>query len=75
VTISIKSREVTVKGPRGELTRAFKHANLALELVGGNKDAGTPAKKLRVDLWFGNRKQTASIRTVSARKRWPTRGL
>lgn len=64
VTLHIKSRNVTVKGPRGELSRAFKHVNLAFELVGGNKDQGKNPKKLRVDLWFGNRKQLATIRTV-----------
>lgn len=57
---------MTVKGPRGELSRAFKHLNLAMELIGGNKDKGTNPKKLRVDLWFGNRKQLATIRTVSS---------
>ena len=65
VTINLKSRNVTVKGPRGELSRAFKHLSLAFELIGGNKDKGTNPKKLRVDLWFGNRKQLATIRTVS----------
>ncbi|GAB5031355.1 60s ribosomal protein l9 [Nannochloropsis oceanica] len=64
VTMTIKSRHVTVKGPRGELSRGFKHLNLAFELVGGNKDKGTNPKKLKVDLWFGNRKQLATIRTV-----------
>ncbi len=64
MTLDIKSRNVKVKGPRGELERSFKHLNLAMELVGGNKDKGTNPKKLRVDLWFGNRKQLATIRTV-----------
>lgn len=64
VTLEIKSRNVKVKGPRGELERGFKHLNLAFELIGGNKDKGTNPKKLRVDLWFGNRKQLATIRTV-----------
>jgi len=64
VTINIKSRNVTVKGPRGELTRSFKHVNLAFELVGGNKDKGRNPTKLRVDLWFGDRKQLATIRTI-----------
>lgn len=64
MTLEIKSRNVKVKGPRGELERGFKHLNLAFELVGGNKDKGTNPKKLRVDLWFGNRKQLATIRTV-----------
>lgn len=64
MTLEIKSRNVKVKGPRGELERGFKHLNLAFELIGGNKDKGTNPKKLRVDLWFGNRKQLATIRTV-----------
>lgn len=64
VTLEIKSRNVKVKGPRGELERGFKHLNLAFELIGGNKDKGTQPKKLKVDLWFGNRKQLATIRTV-----------
>ncbi len=46
------------------MERPFKHLNLAFELVGGNKDKGTKPKKLRVDLWFGTRKQLATIRTV-----------
>ena len=64
VTLNIKSRHVTVKGPRGELSRAFKHLNIAFELIGGNQDKKTNPKKLKVDLWFGNRKQLATIRTV-----------
>jgi len=57
VTVDVKAREVTVKGPKGELKRSFKHLNLALELVDGGK-------KVRCDLWFGIRKQLACIRTV-----------
>lgn len=49
VTIDVKSRVVTVTGPRGELVQSFKHLNLDLQKSGKNK--------LRVDLWFGNRKQ------------------
>ena len=64
MTLEIKSRNVKVKGPRGELSRGFKHLNLAFELIGGNPAKGTNPKKLRVDLWFGNRKQLATIRTV-----------
>ena len=57
VEISVKARKVHVKGPRGELTRTFKHVSLDLELV-------SPTK-LRIDLWFGTRKQLATIRTIS----------
>lgn len=50
IKIDVKSRIVTVAGPRGSLTRNFKHLNLDIQSVAGGK-------KLRVDLWFGNRKQ------------------
>lgn len=48
VTLDVKSRVVTVTGPRGELVQSFKHVNLDLQKTGN---------KLRVDLWFGTRKQ------------------
>jgi len=56
VTVDINARVVTVKGPRGELTRDFKHINMDLRKVG--------EKNIRVDLWFANRKQLACVRTV-----------
>merc|ERR1719352_1648225 len=57
VTIDIKARTVTVKGPRGELTRAFKHRAMEMTKV----DDG---KKIRVDIWFGLKKQLAGLRTI-----------
>lgn len=48
VTLEVKSRVVTVNGPRGELVQSFKHVNLDLQKMDN---------KLRVDLWFGTRKQ------------------
>lgn len=56
VTCDIVSRVVTVKGPRGELVRDFKHIDMELTKVGD--------KKIRVDLWFAHRKQLAAVRTV-----------
>ena len=55
VEIVLKGREVTVKGKRGEITRNFRHLTLDIQRV---------QAKLRVDLWFGNRKQLACVRTV-----------
>lgn len=49
VKLEVSSRIVKVTGPRGELTQSFKHLKLDMQKVG--------KKKLRVDLWFGNRKQ------------------
>ena len=56
VTVTCKARDVTVVGPRGTLQRAFKHVQLDMRMVS--------PQKLRVDLWFGTRKQVATIRTI-----------
>ena len=48
---------VTVKGKRGTIVREFKHLNVDITHM-------KEARKLRVDLWFGNRKQLACIRTI-----------
>jgi large subunit ribosomal protein L9e len=56
VTVEIAARIVKVTGPRGSLTRDFKHINMDLRKVGD--------KSVRVDLWFATRKQLACVRTV-----------
>ena len=56
VEVEINARSVKVTGPRGSLTRDFKHINMDLRKVGKNS--------IRVDLWFANRKQLACVRTV-----------
>jgi len=48
---------VTVTGPRGVLRREFKSVNFAIAMRG--------AKSIRVDMWFGNRKEKACLRTVT----------
>jgi large subunit ribosomal protein L9e len=55
VTVAVKSRIVTVKGPKGELTREFKHMQLDMQL-------SEDGKSLKVDLWFGNRERVAAVR-------------
>lgn len=49
VEVEVESRVVTVTGPRGKLVQSFKHVNLDMQKTGKNS--------LRVDLWFGKRKQ------------------
>ena len=56
VEVEINARVVKVTGPRGSLTRDFKHINMDLRKVGKNS--------IRVYLWFANRKQLACVRTV-----------
>jgi large subunit ribosomal protein L9e len=56
VKLSLDGRKVTVTGKRGTISRDFSHVTLDMRRV--NKT------QLRVDLWFGNRKQLACVRTV-----------
>ena len=49
-------RVITVSGKRGTLVREFKHINLDI--------TKTEEGNVKVDLWFGKRKQLACIRTV-----------
>lgn len=65
VEVEIKARCVTVKGPRGTLTRDFKHVDMDLQLIGGvDEETGVEKKFVRVDLWFATRKQLACVRTI-----------
>lgn len=55
VKVTVKNRSVRVEGPRGVLTRKFKQ-QLDIEMIG--------KKKLRVQKWFGIRKELATVRTI-----------
>merc|ERR1711973_44692 len=56
VTVRVKSRTVTVKGPRGTLVRNFRHLPI---------DISMPAKHtVKVEKWFGKHKELAAVRTV-----------
>ena len=60
MTITSKCREITVKGPLGTLQRSFKH--MSLDVQQGKDESGKNI--LKVDLWFGDRANVASIRTI-----------
>lgn len=57
VKVVVNARVVTVTGKKGTITREFKHINLDMQHIEAER-------KIRVDLWFGNRKQLACIRTI-----------
>ncbi|XP_076446021.1 large ribosomal subunit protein uL6-like [Babylonia areolata] len=56
VSISVKSRKVTVKGPRGTLSRSFRHLPVDMLMTAGDT--------LKVEKWFGNRSELAAVNTV-----------
>lgn len=56
VTCTVKNSLITVTGPRGKLTRTFAHAKLQIELIAKNT--------IKVQKWFGNRRELAVVRTV-----------
>ena len=61
VTVEVKTKEVKVKGPRGELFRSFKHIrNLDMHITGHKH------KKVHLEMWFAARKTVSSVRTVAA---------
>ncbi|XP_072982406.1 large ribosomal subunit protein uL6 [Typha latifolia] len=57
VAVRVKAKLIEVEGPRGKLTRNFKHLNLDFQLV-------EDGRKLKVEAWFGTRKTMAAIRTA-----------
>merc|ERR1712168_509953 len=56
IQASVKSRVITVKGDRGTLVKSFKH--LAIDIY------KTDNKTIKVEKWFGTKKQLAAVRTV-----------
>ncbi|KAK6146401.1 hypothetical protein DH2020_020270 [Rehmannia glutinosa] len=49
VKIKVKAKVIEVEGPRGKLSRNFKHLNLDFQLI---TDEETGKKKLKVDLYL-----------------------
>jgi len=68
VNLAVKSRKVRVKGARGVLTRDFSHVPLDLHVktykVKGKDGKEEQKKQLVAEMWFGDRLQLATIRTV-----------
>lgn len=56
IKATVKSRIVTITGPRGSLKRNFKHLALDIYMVN--------PRLLKVEKWFGAKKELAAVRTV-----------
>jgi hypothetical protein len=57
VTLDVKARVVTVKGPRGVLTKNLKHMMVDIYKL-------EDGKTVKVEKWFGATKESASIRSA-----------
>ena len=66
VKVTAKSRVVTVKGPRGELTKQFKHVKIEIEV----KD-----NKIHVHTYMTTYKQSAILHTISSHIRNMIKGV
>ena len=58
VEVTVKSRLVTVKGPRGTLSKNLRHADVDIRLVHGK------ANRVILSVWQGGRKHVAVLRTL-----------
>ncbi|KAK7036670.1 60S ribosomal protein L9B [Paramarasmius palmivorus] len=60
VEVSIKSRVITVTGPRGTLTKNVRHIDMDIRLVKGKTN------KVTLAVWQGGRKHVACLRTIKS---------
>ncbi|KAK0490877.1 ribosomal protein L6, alpha-beta domain-containing protein [Armillaria novae-zelandiae] len=60
VDVSIKSRLITVKGPRGTLTKNVRHVDMDIRLIKGK------TAKVTLAVWQGGRKHVACLRTIKS---------
>ncbi|KAI0347228.1 60S ribosomal protein L9 [Trametopsis cervina] len=58
VDVTVKSRLITVKGPRGTLTKNLRHADVDIRLLKGK------VNKVTLAVWQGGRKHVAVLRTL-----------
>mmetsp|Transcript_17164 Transcript_17164/g.30097 ORF Transcript_17164/g.30097 Transcript_17164/m.30097 type:complete len:193 (-) Transcript_17164:365-943(-) len=58
VKISVNARTITVEGKRGKLVRNFRHIQVGIKKLG--------ARTVRIEMWYGNRKQLACVRTLKS---------
>ncbi|KAG8732769.1 hypothetical protein FRC11_011076 [Ceratobasidium sp. 423] len=61
VTVTIKSRLITVEGPRGKLVKNVRHVNMDIQLIKNSKE-----NKVTLAVWQGGRKHVACLRTIKS---------
>ena len=65
VTVTVKTRRVIVKGPKGEITKDFRHMPVEMQI---KKQAERKRKGLflNIKMWFGSLKQSCSVATLKS---------
>ncbi|KZW04064.1 ribosomal protein L6 [Exidia glandulosa HHB12029] len=61
VTLEIKSRIISVTGPRGTLKKNVRHTNMDIQLV-----KSKTSDKVTLSVWQGGRKHVACLRTIKS---------
>lgn len=56
VEVVVKSRIITVTGPRGKLTKSFRHVDMDIVKL--------DTARIRLAVWHGKRKHVACLRTI-----------
>ena len=65
VQLTSKARKVTVKGPKGQITKSFKH--MAVEMKQMKQDSKKrKGNYLNIKMWFGGKKQACSVATLKS---------
>lgn len=60
IEVSLKSRLITVTGPRGTLTKNVRHVDMDIRLLKGK------TTKVTLAVWQGGRKHVACLRTIKS---------
>lgn len=63
IKIQVKSRKVTVKGRKGEVSKDFSHIPCEIQLMKQN-DKKQQGNFIRIRMWFGSYKNACSVRTL-----------
>ncbi|KAM0750706.1 large subunit ribosomal protein L9e, variant [Meredithblackwellia eburnea MCA 4105] len=64
VTVTIKSRFVTVTGPRGTLQKNIQHIDMSMRVIPSPSATSKTGSKVSLVVWHGGRKHVACLRTV-----------
>ena len=63
VSVKIKSRIVTVKGPKGEIVKDISHMPLDISIIDSEKEKGK--KEVSITRWFANYKRRTLVKTAA----------